>query len=445
MNIVIINKSDSTGGAAVVSRRLMEALRAEGADARMLVVEKLTDSPVVEVAAPPEKSMMPFLAERLRIFLANGLDRGTLFKVDAASDGLPLWEHPLVRTADAVLLNWVNQGMLSLRGVRKILELGKPVVWTMHDMWCMTGICHHAGECGRYTEECGRCPFLGKMKRGNDLSRRVWKRKKTLYGSGAICFVAVSRWLAGRAAESSLLGSERVEVIPNAFRIPDAPADVPSGKISADEHGISAPEIIGGSAPVITLLFGAARLDDPIKGLPVLTEMTRVMKEKYPRLAEKMEIVTFGGVKDRASLSGFAITHRHMGTVSGEDKVRKLYENADILVSSSSYETLPGTLVEAQAYGCIPVSFDRGGQADIVTHMADGYLAEYSDNIKLAAAHLADGVAWAAAIVENPDEYGEIRKRMRRNVEERFAARKVARRYLRLLEDMLGERKTRGF
>ena len=44
--ILIINKSDSTGGAAVVSRRLMEALRAEGADARMLVVEKLTDSPL---------------------------------------------------------------------------------------------------------------------------------------------------------------------------------------------------------------------------------------------------------------------------------------------------------------------------------------------------------------------------------------------------------------
>ena len=67
--ILIINKSDSTGGAAVVSRRLMEALRAEGADARMLVVEKLTDSPFVEVAAPPEKEMIPFLAERLKISL----------------------------------------------------------------------------------------------------------------------------------------------------------------------------------------------------------------------------------------------------------------------------------------------------------------------------------------------------------------------------------------
>ncbi len=92
--ILIINKSDSTGGAAVVSRRLMEALRAEGADARMLVVEKLTDSPFVEVAAPPEKEMIPFLAERLKIFLANGLSRKTLFKIDTASDGLPLWEHP---------------------------------------------------------------------------------------------------------------------------------------------------------------------------------------------------------------------------------------------------------------------------------------------------------------------------------------------------------------
>lgn len=161
--ILIINKSDSTGGAAVVSRRLMEALRAEGADARMLVVEKLTDSPFVEVAAPPEKEMIPFLAERLKIFLANGLSRKTLFKIDTASDGLPLWEHPLVKGADLVLLNWVNQGMLSLRGVRRILEMGKPVAWTMHDMWCMTGVCHHAAECRGFEKECGCCPLLGRL------------------------------------------------------------------------------------------------------------------------------------------------------------------------------------------------------------------------------------------------------------------------------------------
>ncbi len=57
------------------------------------------------------------------------------------------------------------------------------------------------------------------------------------------------------------------------------------------------------------------------------------------------------------------IPHRHLGMVKGEENVREVYENADVLVSASSYETLPGTLVEAQAYGCIPVSFDQGGRA----------------------------------------------------------------------------------
>lgn len=40
MRITLINKSDSTGGAAVVSLRLVNALRDAGIDARMLVTEK---------------------------------------------------------------------------------------------------------------------------------------------------------------------------------------------------------------------------------------------------------------------------------------------------------------------------------------------------------------------------------------------------------------------
>ena len=37
MKVVIISRSDDTGGAAIVSLRLMDALRARGVDARMLV------------------------------------------------------------------------------------------------------------------------------------------------------------------------------------------------------------------------------------------------------------------------------------------------------------------------------------------------------------------------------------------------------------------------
>ena len=102
LKVVIINKSDSTGGAAVVSFRLMNALRTAGVDARMLVAEKLTDSPFVEGAGKPWQLKCSFLAERLKIFLANGLNRKTLFKIDTGSDGVPLHKHPAVMEADVM-------------------------------------------------------------------------------------------------------------------------------------------------------------------------------------------------------------------------------------------------------------------------------------------------------------------------------------------------------
>ena len=45
MKITIVNHSDNRGGAAIVSLRLMEALRAAGHDAVMLVAHKYTDHP----------------------------------------------------------------------------------------------------------------------------------------------------------------------------------------------------------------------------------------------------------------------------------------------------------------------------------------------------------------------------------------------------------------
>ena len=95
--ILIINKSDSTGGAAVVSRLTDGGFEGGGCRREDACRGETDGFPFVEVAAPPEKEMIPFPAERLKIFLANGLSRKTLFKIDTASDGLPLWEHPLVK------------------------------------------------------------------------------------------------------------------------------------------------------------------------------------------------------------------------------------------------------------------------------------------------------------------------------------------------------------
>lgn len=426
MKVVIINKSDGRGGAAIVSRRLMEALRAEGVEARMLVAEKLTDSPFVALAASKGEIKWKFIIERLRIFLANGFNRKTLFKIDTGQEGLPLWRHPWVKEADAVLLNWVNQGMLSLKGVAKILKTGKPVVWTMHDMWQTTGICHHAGRCDHFMNCCGDCPLLEKANSG-DLSREIWGKKNKLYHRGKkITFVAVSNWLKNKAMESGLLREQKVEVIANAF------------DLKKDNEGKGNPTEVGeANKKKIRLLFGAARIDDPIKGLETLRALSHFLRKEYPIESGNIEIAFFGAVKEQRALDGFGLPVVYLGVLKGEKAVEDAYKNSEIVVSASSYETLPGTLVEAQAFGCIPVAFNQGGQSDIVEDGVTGFLAPYSENLEERAQNLALAILKAVAMTRQHGKWEEMRLRMKESVEEKFSYQTIARQYIKLLKDAL--------
>lgn len=408
MKVVFLSRSDLRGGAAIVTYRLMQAMRENGVDARMLVCEKLSDSSYVDYCAPKWEIQYSFLKERLGVFFHNGFNRTTLFKIDPASDGLPVWKHPWVHEADAIFLGWVNQGMVSLEGVARLVELGKSMTWIMHDMWNMTGICHHAGNCTRFQEKCGECPLLGKNAGACDMSFSTWRRKKNLYDKADIRFVAVSSWLAGKAEESSLLEGSRVEVIPNAFPV-------------ADALKREMPKKVKEAGDPIRIIFGAARLDDPIKGLPILKKALRLLVDCYPEESSKMELVTFGSVKDSSSLEDFAISAHHLGMLTGEEAIRRVYEECDIVVSASDFETLPGTLIEGQAYGCIPVAFDHGGQRDIITSDDLGYLAPWSEDPEERSERLAEGIRWAAQRSNAPT----ILQAMRQSVIERFSARSV--------------------
>ena len=219
MKVVILNTSDATGGAAIVSYRLMEALCRRGLDARMLVVNRTHSADErVDVAGTVEQKRWAFLGERLRIWAANGFSKKNLFKVSTADRGVDVLSHPWVKAADVVCLNWINQGMMSLRDVARLGRMGKKIVWTMHDMWCCTGICHHAYDCTRYEDSCGNCPFLRYPYR-RDLSYRTWKAKKAVLDATDIHFVAVSHWLADCCRRSSLLAGRPLSVIHNALPV----------------------------------------------------------------------------------------------------------------------------------------------------------------------------------------------------------------------------------
>lgn len=456
--VVILNLSDSRGGAAVVSRRLMHALCDAGVDAHMLVAHKGTDDPRVVLAAPAWRYKIPFLEEAADIYLHNGRCRADIFKVSTGRYGLPLSRHPLVAQADAVILAWINQGFCNFADISRMARAGKRLIWIMHDMWNLTGICHHAGDCRAYErpEGCSHCPMLHSSACAHDLSARTWAAKAKLYARAGIRFVAVSSWLAERCRRSPLFAGQELHTIGNAFPVDEFYTEPRHSRAS-----------LGLPPEGKIILMGAARLDDPVKGLPYAVEALNLLADRLtPRTSAnerndnntpinqengkgekneaqsganveeekndlrnddngdgdnnslknggnsvdkkndwirgegvknglrsgekedsdmKVTAVFFGDLRDAHALDTLRLPHIHLGTVSG-DTARELYAHADIVLSTSLYETLPGTLIEGQAAGAIPVSFDRGGQRDIIRSDAEGRLVPFGDTTLLAAA-----------------------------------------------------------
>ena len=127
MRVLIVNTSEKAGGAAVAANRLMDALNNTGVKAKLLVRDKVTD--VITVVGLPRSLRMQwnFLWERWCIFCRLQFSRKNLFALDIANAGYDITSLPEVQEADIIHLHWVNQGMLSLKTIRKIISSGKPV------------------------------------------------------------------------------------------------------------------------------------------------------------------------------------------------------------------------------------------------------------------------------------------------------------------------------
>lgn len=415
MKVLIVNTSDCTGGAAVAAGRLATALRGCGVEASMLVMRKASSSPDVHLCGPRWRHGVHFLWERFCIWASNLFSRKNLFKVSIANAGTDITGSELFRSADVIHLHWINQGFLSLRAIRRILDSGKPVVWTMHDMWPATAICHHAYGCDRYRTECRHCPFL-RFPSERDLSNQVFRRKLSAYAGRGIRFVAVSSWLAEKARRSVLAGDSLVRVVPNAISLSDFQ---PSDRAEARrELGIRAPYVI---------IFGAARIDDDIKGFRYLSGALRRITESGAIPAADIHLLLFGGIRDGRVLQSLSVPYTHLGYVNDVRRLARCYSASNCVVSSSLYETFGQTLIEAMACGCLPVAFNNSGQTDIIDHKRTGFLADYLSEVSLS-----DGILWALLRAEaGPAE-------VRRSVEERFSAAVVAQKYIELYRELLG-------
>ncbi len=371
------------GGAAIAAHRLVEALNRNGVEAKMMVGFSQTDDPKVTVATPRWKYNLNFTLERAKIWMKNRLRRQNLYSIDTASDGIDITKTKEFVEADVIHLHWINQGFLSFESMKKVLQSGKRIVWTMHDMWQCTGICHYAGECTKFRTECHNCPLLTSPGK-KDISNQSFRRKRILYHDADIRFVACSHWLHEQAASSALLKGKSISCIPNPL---DTTLFSPGDRVEARKK-LSLP------LQKRLLLFGSQKVTDERKGMNYLVEMAHILKERHSLRAElNLAFLVMGQQAERlAELLSLPVYP--MGYVDSTEQLVNIYRAADLFITPSLFDNLPNTIVEAMACGTPCVGFRTGGIPEMIDHLGNGYVANYKDP-----ADLANGVEY---VLEHP-------------------------------------------
>lgn len=375
MKIVHINNSDTKGGAAIAANRLNVALRNYGLDSTMLVQDYKSGEPYIVPIGKGKihsaKAFTRFAFERLA-FLPYEKSSILRYSFSPANTGVDVSEHPLVKEADIIHLHWINQGYLSLKSLKKLFDKGKPIVWTLHDMWPFTGGCHYAGTCLEFLERCAFCPFLRKPGK-NDLSAKQFDFKKEMYGNVLLHPVACSKWLRALSSESTLFRNKEISAIPNPI---DTKSYSPRDKSECRKT-------LGLPQDKKLLLFGAANISDTRKGARYLFEALNILMDSFPVFAENVEVVVFGKISAETQKSIPLPTH-NLKFVSDIDELITIYNAADIFVLPSLQDNLPNTVMESMACGTPVVGFRTGGVPEMIKHKHSGFLAEVKNALSLA-------------------------------------------------------------
>lgn len=408
MKVLHLVAGELTGGAARGAYWLHQGLRSLGVDSLVYTNSQVThgDTSVVSVSRSKKDKIISIArsqADQAFASLYRGRPSGMF---SAGVMGADFTDSAECREADVVHLHWVNGGFVDMKHLAK---LHKPVVWTMRDMWPMTGGCHYAMGCEKFTTGCGSCEQLGSTS-DRDLSRFVLNRKRK-YLPKSMKMIGISDWVSEQARQSLLFRDFDVRTIHNNV---DASEFFPLDKSLARQ-------LLGLNTEKQIILTGCTSAKDTYKGFGKYLEMLEHLDPAKYHLC-------FFGKLDQSIADGLGFDYTSFGYLHDSISLRLLYSAADVFIAPSLMEAFGKTLAEAMGCGTPVVCFDATGPKDIVTHLHDGYKAAPFE-----ARGLAEGVEW----ITGEADYSTLARNARDKITSTFDSPVIARQYQALYEEML--------
>jgi len=387
-----------TGGAGIVAQIIAEAQIELGHDVRLLT---LVDSDLrTDPLAKPSLTLSAALDE----WLISAHRESTLFSpLRGNLEGLGAGK---IRPDSVIHLHWMP-GVMNHQSVQLLLEAGRKVVWTLHDMNPFTGGCHHSHSCEQFTKDCSNCPqakvpFRGLVK--VNLQRRTFER---LYPKFRV--VSPAKWMSDQAVKSTVFrGQESVTI-----------ANPVGGSFFGDTHRSIARKNLGVPADAFVATVVAKDLSDPNKNLMLVLQ---ALEESSLRTNRRVTLLLIG--KNGASYSSKHVDIKWVGELE-RNQMSRTANAADVFLSGSIAETAQTTILEGAAMGVPSVALANGGSSASIENGRTGIICQDFESL----------VSSITYLIDNPEKLSELGA-FAREKSQNYRPEIIAAKYIELYESM---------
>jgi glycosyltransferase involved in cell wall biosynthesis len=358
MRILFINTVDQGGGAAIVMQRLIKGLIQSYATENLVLVKEKKGC---------SQDTLPLLTNPAQIISEKIIDRLTR-KTGLLYQFFPFSSNRLVNVARSFRPHIINlhntqSGYFATPLIARLSKIA-PIVWTLHDMWSFTANAAHTF--GNMSwRELKNDSELAKIPPSISLNTGKWllRQKKTVYAKSDLTLVSPSIWLKKMAEQSPVFEGKNIHHIYNGI---DSTVYKPKDKLSCKSK-------IGAPLDCKTVMFSAQDLDsnNPWKGgadlIAILSKMSAITERKINFLA-------VGKGNSSAFKSVPNVNIINTGYVHSETDMCDYLNAADLFIYPTRADNLPNVLVESIACNTPCITFDIGGNKEIISNNANGLI-----------------------------------------------------------------------
>lgn len=406
MKVLMLNSNNPLRASGVVALELMDSLRNEGHEVRMLVNSYGMNFPEGIYNTKNYSTFLRssvyeriiFYCDRLRRKLGFNVPKSTKYSFYKMNEKKLIYKTSyLLKIAgfkpDVIILLWINNFITSKNIYELQSQTGANILWLLYDMAPFTGGCHYAWDCKGYMNSCGSCPALNSSN-PYDRSRKNLIYKKKHFDNINIGIIAGSEWQSSQAKSSTLFIGKKISKI----LIPVNP------EVFKPVDKVQLRQIMNIPLEKKVVFFGAIGLQSPRKGMKYLTDALCILKDKIRKnhhdLEDQILLLVAGNDYDPIK-NLLPFPTMYLGNLSNDEKLAGAYQAADIFVCPSIEDSGPMMINQSIMCGTPVVSFEMGVSIDLVVNGMTGYRARLGDCDDMA-------VGLIEILRKNIDEYEKM-------------------------------------